>query len=146
MAKSTSLWNEIRRQGQQILRAVQSEIAGLEQQLESLRREADRWRAVLQGRATRALPKGLRPKAAGGGRGAAGAKRRAAVRRTAARRGPSVDWDAILKKLPRTFTSADLEKSTPALKARPKARVMALARWSKGKAIVKIESGKYRKA
>lgn len=141
MAKSpTSLWNEIRRQGQQILHAVQTEIAGLEQQIDALRREADRWRSVLQGKGG-SLPRGARGKI---GRGAAA--NRLSLGGRPALRGPSVDWDAVLKRLPATFTSADLEKSTPKLKSRPRARIMALARWSKAGAIKKVESGTYRKA
>ena len=141
MAKSpTPLWNEIRRQGQQILHAVQSEIAGLEQQLDALRREADRWRSVLQGKG------GPIPRGVGGKLGRGGSKRLSMGGRSALSRGPSVDWDAVLKRLPATFTSGDLEKSTPKLKSRPRARIMALARWSKAGAIKKVESGKYRKA
>jgi hypothetical protein len=43
-------------------------------------------------------------------------------------RRPSVDWDAILAKLPRSFTTEDLAKATPALKGNPLARNIALAR------------------
>ena len=99
-----------------------------------------RWALLLHGGAG-AIPRGARGKL---GRGAA--KRPSLGGRSALRRGPSVDWDAVLKRLPTTFTSADLEKSTPKLKARPRARIMALARWSKAGAIKKVESGKYRKA
>jgi hypothetical protein len=108
----------------------------MQEQLESLHREANRWRAALQsegrsvGRTARAA------------NGAQTSKKRGAKRKTA-RRGPSVDWDGVLKRLPKTFTSAQLEKATPALAKNPKARVMALARWSRAKAIKKVGDGKY---
>jgi hypothetical protein len=50
-----------------------------------------------------------------------------------------------LGRLPKSFGKTELERATPSLSKYPKARVMALARWSRGKQIRKVSAGKYRK-
>jgi hypothetical protein len=47
------------------------------------------------------------------------------------RSSPAVDWDAVLAKLPKSFTGEDLAKATAALKGNSLARNIALARWSR---------------
>jgi hypothetical protein len=50
--------------------------------------------------------------------------------------------DAILAKLPKSFTSAHLAKATPTLKGNSLARNIALARWSRAGSIEKSDDGK----
>lgn len=122
-------FSNVRKQAQRALGAVLNEIRRREADLHRLVEQAERWRAALGGT-------GQTPAAAGTKR--AGGKK-------ASRKSPEVDWDAVLGKLPDSFTPEDVAKRTPKLAKYPKARVMALARWSRGKQIKKVGEGKYRK-
>lgn len=146
MPATESLLTRLQHQGRQVYSALQAEIERMQDQLEGLRREASRWRAALQGdgRSSRASS-ATKAISGQGGKRATAKKARGAAKRKAVRRGPTVDWDGILKRLPKTFTSADLEKATPVLAKRPKSRVMALARWSRAKVIKKVGERTYAK-
>ncbi|MBM4268827.1 MAG: hypothetical protein FJ144_19800 [Deltaproteobacteria bacterium] len=147
MPATDSLLNRLQVQGRQVYSALQAEIERMQDQLEGLRREASRWRAALQGdrRSSRTSTATKTSHTAKGRKRGAAKKTRGATKRKAARRGPTIDWDGVLKRLPKTFTGADLEKATPVLAKRPKARVMALARWSRAKAIKKVGDRTYAK-
>ena len=136
--KSTLLQN-LEAQGRRVLGMIQQEIRDLEGQLEHLRDQAERWAAALE---RRTRPD--RPRSSGKKKVPSRAKKKTA-KKSARRTSPQVDWDAILGKLPKTFTSADVAKRTPKLSKYPKARVMALARWSRQKKIEKVGDGKYQK-
>ena len=138
MPATESLFTRLQTQSRRVYGALQGEIERMQSQLDGMRAEANRWRAALGGPS----PRGA---AAATTSGAKTPKKRAAAKRKPARRGPAIDWDGVLKKLPKTFTSEQLAKATPKLASNPKARVMALARWSRAKAIKKIADKKYAK-
>ncbi len=69
----------------------------------------------------------------------------ATAKKRAVRRSPTIDWDAVLEKLPGQFAMGDIAKATPELEKVPQARVIALARWARAKKIRKTGKGKYRR-
>jgi len=141
--KKSSLLKNLESQGRRVLTLIQGEIRDLEGQLEDLRDQAARWASALE---RRTRPAGRRS-AAKATKRRTGTRRKGktAARKRARRTSPRVDWDAVLTKLPKTFTMADVAKRTPNLSKHPKSRVIALARWSRGKQIKKVGDGKYRK-
>jgi hypothetical protein len=139
MARRGSVLESIQTDGRKFLAAIQTAISEREAELEGLRDNAAKWLAALNGSAPRKRGPG-RPK----GSVSAKASRRAAAAKPK-RSSPTVDWDAILAKLPKSFTGEDLAKATPALRSNPLARNIALARWSRAGAIRKSAPGKYRK-
>jgi len=135
--KKSTLLQSLEAQGRRVLTVLQKEIADLEGQLTHLRDQAERWAAALEQR--------TRPTNPSSATGAPKGKRKKAAKKRARRTSPAVDWDAVLERLPRTFTMQDIAKRTPKLANHPKSRVVAVARWSRMKAIQKIGDGKYRK-
>jgi hypothetical protein len=131
-----NLFDRVQKDGRKFLAALQAEIRDRESELEGMREQATRWLAAVNGGAPAKRGPGRLPKAS------ATTRRRAAKPK---RSSPAVDWDAILAKLPRAFTSADLEKATPSLNDHRQARNIALARWSRTRAVKKSAPGKYRK-
>jgi hypothetical protein len=104
MPKTENLLDRLQSEARKLATAMQAEITEREAELEALRDHAGRWLAALNGGASAKRGPG-RPK----GSGAAKPKRSS----------PPVDWDAVLGKLPRAFTTADIERATPALKRHP---------------------------
>ena len=158
MARQRSFFEAIEAQGRQVLKLIDTEIMELERRLRELRDQAARWAAAVGksvGRARRGpgrppgRPRG-RPPGRPSGRPAEAAKPRAKAvsrkRRPAKRASPSVDWEAVLKRLPKKFSKDDLQRATPKLKAHPQARVIAVARWSRSGQIKKVGEGQYQKA
>jgi hypothetical protein len=136
----TNAVDRIQAEGRKFLATIEAEIRERATELDGLRANAAKWLVALNGGA---------PKKRGPGRpkGSVSTKPAQAVGRAPApkpkRSSPTVDWDAILAKLPKSFTSDDLAKATPALKAHAQARNVALARWSRAGAIKKSAPGKY---
>jgi hypothetical protein len=99
------LFDRVQKDGRKFLAALQAEIRDRQSELEGLREQAARWLAAVNGGAPAKRGPGRPPKAA------VTTRRRAAKPK---RSSPAVDWDSVLAKLPRAFTSADLEKATDA--------------------------------
>ena len=138
MAKQAMpLVERLQAQARKVLEAVQRQIRDRESELESLREQTSRWLAAIGSEA----PK-RRGRPAGSG---TAAKTTAATRTTKKKTSPPVDWDKVLGRLPKSFTMKELERATPALKEHRQARNIALARWSRSKAIKKTGDGKYQK-
>lgn len=142
MPSRTNLFATLEAQGRRVLKLLEAEIHDLEARLGELRDQAARWSDAIGlsgGRATR----GTRPvpaaRRAGRGRSPQG---RVRAKNPAS---PPVDWDAVLARLPKRFSKADLEKATPKLKNYPQARVIAVARWSRSNQIRKVGEGQYQK-
>jgi hypothetical protein len=140
MATAQLLIDQLQNHGRRIYSSLQAEIARMESQLEALQDQMSRWRGALSGGGA---PRGRGRSAAAPG--AKGARKKIARRGRPVRRSPSVDWDTVLKRVPKTFTMDDIAKRTPKLAKFPRARIMAVARWSRGKEIKKLADGKYRK-
>jgi hypothetical protein len=145
MARQKSFFEAIEAQGRQVLKLIDAEIVELEKRLLDLRDQAARWAAAvgMSGKGTRRGP-GRPPGSAktSGKTQAKGAVRKARAKRAS----PPVDWDAVLKRLPKRFSKQELERATPKLKAHPQARVIAVARWSRSGEIKKVGEGQYQKA
>lgn len=140
MPRRTNWFATLEAQGQRVLKLLEAEIHDLEARLGELRDQAARWSDAIGlsgGRATRwARPA---PRRAGRGRSPQG---RVRAKKPAS---PPVDWDAVLARLPKRFSKADLDKATPKLKNYPQARVIAVARWSRSNQIRKVGEGQYQK-
>lgn len=135
MPRGANLLDNIQNEGRKLLATLEAEIKEREAELAGLHANAAKWLAALNlGSSQRRGPG--RPK------GSVSAVRRPAAAKPK-RSSPSVDWDAILAKLPKSFTKEDLEKATPSLKAHAQARNVALARWSRSGSIKKAGPGKY---
>lgn len=141
MARSkSSIFETLEAQGRQVLKLLNAEIGELEGRLEELRDQAGRWAAAI---GLGGKPSGPGRRRGGGAVGVAVAAPKKGPRR---RVSPAVDWEAVLKKLPKKFSKADLERATPKLKEHPQARVIAVARWSRAQQIKKVADGLYQKA
>jgi hypothetical protein len=135
MPKGANRLDDIRSEGRKLLATLEAEIREREAELAGLQANAAKWLAALNlGASPRRGPG--RPK------GSATTTRRPSAAKPK-RTSPSVDWDAILAKLPKSFTKEDLEKATPTLKAHAQVRNVALARWSRAGSIKKSAPGKY---
>ena len=139
MATAQLLIDQLQSHGRKIYTSLQAEIARMESQLEALQDQMSRWRGALSG-SSAARTRGRPAAVAGKSVAKRGARRGRPVRRS-----PSVDWDTVLERVPKTFTMEDVAKRTPKLAKYPKARIMAVARWSRGKDIKKLPDGRYRK-
>jgi hypothetical protein len=145
MAKpATSLIERIQAEGRKFLSVIEAEIHERQTEIEGLREQASQWLAAIGGAKPRG--RGRPPGRAASGTGRAG--RVAAVKKAGRpkRNSPAVDWEAVLKRLPKEFSMAQLERATPKLKQHRQTRNIALARWSRAGAIKKVGAGKYRKA
>ena len=144
----SSIFDRLQVEGSKFLKVVEAEIRERQAELDDLREKASQWLAAMGGGAPkrRGRPPGsgrkaapvAAPEAARGGAGKKAAK--------AKRKSPPVDWEKVLAKLPKAFTMDDVAKATPSLKEHQQARVIAVARWSRSKAIAKTAQGKYTKA
>jgi hypothetical protein len=141
MARQRGFFESIEAQGRQVLKLIDVEIAELEKRLRDLREQASRWAAAvgMTGRSVRRGPG--RPRGSAKTPAKAGARKSRPKKRVS----PAVDWEAVLKRLPKRFSKQDLERATPKLKAHPQARVIAVARWSRSGEIKKIGEGQYQK-
>jgi hypothetical protein len=143
--QATSLIERIQAEGRRFLGVIEAEIHERQSELEHLRAQASQWLAAIGGEKT----KGRRGRPPGRVASApARPGRIAAVKKPGRpkRNSPAVDWEAVLKRLPKDFTMAQLERATPKLKEHRQTRNIALARWSRAGAIKKVGAGKYRKA
>lgn len=135
MPRQRDIFGNLRRQVDRTLDLIRREIADVENHLSGLRQEALKWTAALSG-IGRGQPQGVRVRSP-----ARSSRTRKVVRK---RNQPSgIDWDKVLAGLPNEFTLAEIQKRIPALSRNPRAAVMAVARWSRGKAITKIGDGRY---
>jgi hypothetical protein len=141
---ATSLIERIQAEGRKFLGVIEAEIHERQAELEGLRAQASQWLAAIGG----AKAKGRRGRPPGKATATGRTGRVASVKKGGRpkRNSPAVDWDAVLKRLPKEFTMAQLERATPKLKQHRQTRNIALARWSRGGAIKKVGDGKYRKA
>lgn len=141
MARQRGFFESIEAQGRQVLKLIDAEIAELEKRLRDLRDQASRWAAAvgMTGKGVRRGPG--RPRASA----KVSAKASTRKSRPKKRASPAVDWEAVLKRLPKRFSKQDLERATPKLKAHPQARVIAVARWSRSGEIKKVGEGQYQK-
>jgi hypothetical protein len=115
------LITNLRRQTTKALASLQKEITQREKELEELKAEAARWESALGKEAEKAAPSlpSRQPQAA---------KR--------------LDWNAVLKELPTTFTAKDLAQRA----GKPVNRTYGpLSRWLKAKKVRKRKDG-YQKA
>jgi hypothetical protein len=154
MPRQRSFFEAIEAQGREVLKMIDKEIVELERRLGELRDQAARWAAAV-GASVRGARRGPgrppgRPRGRPPGRPAlvakVVAKAVARKRRPAKRSSPPVDWEAVLKRLPKKFSKDELARATPKLKAHPQARVIAVARWSRSGQIKKVADGQYQKA
>ncbi len=107
----------LRRQATKALASLQGEIAKREKELEELKAEAARWESAL-GKETKKAAPSLRSR-----------------RPQAAKR---LDWNAILKELPTTFTAKDLAQRA----GKPVNRIYSpLSRWLKAKNVRRKKDG-----
>jgi hypothetical protein len=136
MPRGANLLEDIQNEGRKLLATLEAEIRQRETELAGLQANAAKWLAALNMGSSQRRGPGRPPKAL-----AATTHRAPAAKPK--RSSPSVDWDAILAKLPKSFTKEDLEKATPSLKAHAQARNVALARWSRAGSIKKNGPGKY---
>jgi hypothetical protein len=134
MPRGANRLEHIQSEGLKLLATLEAEIREREAELAGLQANAAKWLA--------ALKLGTERRGPGRPKGSVSVTRRGASAKPK-RASPSVDWDAILAKLPKSFTKEDLEKATPGLKAHAQARNVALARWSRAGSIKKNGPGKY---
>lgn len=118
---------KVRKQARAALEQVAKEISRREAELERLQADADRWRVVL----------------------GAGSKptRRSATRRLGAKRGGGkrLNWDNVVKGLPKTFTVDDVMKR-PGVKARGREQVYpSLQRMIESKKVKRVGPGRYQR-
>ena len=141
------LVERLQSQARKVLAAVQAQIRERESELESLREQAGRWLAAIDGQAPR-----RRGRPPGSGKSTRTAPAKSAPGRPprrvakAKRQSPPVDWEKVLQRLPSSFAMQDVAKATPMLKDHQQTRVIAVARWSRAGAIKKTAVGQYRKA
>jgi hypothetical protein len=145
MPREKDLLGTIEAQARHVLGLIEVEIVDLEDRLAKLREQHARWSSVLV--SSPAPSEGRRARARKDDKTPAEAKtrRRAAAPKPAKPAGPSIDWSEILKGLPSRFSSADIEAATPELAQNPRARIVAVARWSRAKQLKKIAAGQYEK-
>lgn len=143
--RETSLIERIQAEGRKFLGVIEAEINERQAEIEGLRAQASQWLAAIGGGKApgrRGRPPGKSAAPAGRGGRVAAVKKMGRPKRNS----PAVDWEAVLKRLPKEFTMAQLERATPKLKQHRQTRNIALARWSRAGAIKKVGDGKYKKA
>jgi hypothetical protein len=142
---ATSLIERIQAEGRKFLNVIEAEIHERQSEIEGLREQASQWLAAIGGGKAkgRGRPPGRTASAGGERSGRVVAVKKAGRPK---RNSPAVDWEAVLKRLPKDFTMTQLERATPKLKEHRQTRNIALARWSRAGAIKKVGDGKYRKA
>jgi hypothetical protein len=124
----------LRRQAAVVLATLAREIARREEQLHSLRRQAETWRATL-GQVGSGPAMGIN----GAGRVRRG--RPISRNRSAGR----VDWDQVLASVPKRFGVDDIVKH-PGARAKGRAQIYpALTRWEAAKKIRRVAKGQYEK-
>ncbi len=146
MPREKDLLGTIEAQARHVLGLIEVEIADLEERLAKLREQHARWSSVLVG--SPAPSAGRRARAPKRDEAPAEAKirrRHSTAPKPARAPGPSIDWNEILKGLPSRFSSADIEAATPELAQNPRARIVAVARWSRAKLMKKVAAGQYEK-
>jgi hypothetical protein len=143
MPREKDLLGTIEAQARHVLGLIESEIADLEERVSKLREQHARWSSVLVGSPPPPLAARRRrskvedstpPKA-----------RRKAAPKPVRAPGPSIDWNEVLKELPGRFSMADIATATPALDPNPRARIVAIARWTRAKQVKKVATGQYEK-
>jgi hypothetical protein len=142
MPREKDLIATIEAQARHVIKLIEDEMADLQGRLAQLQDQHARWTAVLDG-----SPPPQRARRVGPPSRATGApKARKQRAPQAARRAPiEIDWEDVLKGLPDRFSMADIESATPALTDNPRARIAAVARWSKVKQVRKVGKGVYEK-
>jgi hypothetical protein len=138
---------DIRSLGERALKALQAELTATEERLDDLREQASRWaRALsLEPPRRRGRPPGSRniasKRASQSARQAAAKKRK----KVPGRKGPKIDWDAILPQLPKEFSLHQLVGKVPALSRDPRPAYVAIARWIRSSSVKKIGDGRYQR-
>jgi hypothetical protein len=143
MPRDKDLFETIETQARNVIELIEAEMADLRGRLAQLEDQHARWAAVLAGSPP---PRGARHRAAV--RAATdGPKpgRKPRAPRAARRATPQLDWEDVLRGLPDRFSAAVLESATPTLADNPRARIVAVARWSRAKQIRKVGAGLYEK-
>ena len=142
MPREKDLLETIEAQGRHVITLIEEEMADLRGRLSKLQDQHARWTAVLLGAPpTRdARRVGSRPRSTGEPKGIK--PRPPKVDRPSPAK---IDWDEMLRVLPDRFTMTDVGTVTPALAENPRARIIAIARWSRAKKIEKVGDGLYEK-
>lgn len=142
MPRDKDLLGTIEAQARHVLGLLEEEIAELEERLGKLKEQHARWSSVLSGAPT---PTGSRrgrpPKAAVTDE----VQTRKRARKAPKPAGPAIDWNEVLKGLPSRFGMAEIAAATPELDPNPRARIVAVARWTRAKQLKKTGSGQYEK-
>jgi hypothetical protein len=144
MPREKDLLDTIETQARHVLKLIEGEIADLEERLSKLRDQHARWTAVLVG-----SPDVPQTKRAQPARVSAATKPKVRQRRAPKPARPtstSVDWSQVLESLPQRFTTDDLDAATASLGGNRRARILAIARWSRAQQICKLVEGVYEKA
>jgi hypothetical protein len=142
MPRERDVFDTIEAQARHVLKLIEHEIADLEERLGKLRDQHARWTAVLLG-----APDPPQKKRARRAKPSAPTARKVHRRTvpTAQPASPPIDWSEVLKALPRRFTMDDLEAATASLGENRRARIVAIARWSRARQIGKLVDGVYEK-
>jgi hypothetical protein len=148
MPRTGDVLSAVRREGEKLLHLVEGEIARLSSDLEHLRNQFSAWRSALDGGSVASAVRRRIGVKVAPARARGAAKRPMARKGGAAKRRPStpaVDWGRVLGRLPARFSMDELVKATPGLGQNPRARFIALARWTRGKQIKKVGTGSYQR-
>ena len=142
MPREKDLFETIEAQARHVITLIEAEMSDLEGRLAKLRDQHARWTEVLAGSPPPSDVRRGRPPRGSTGEPKVRKPRSPKVARPAS---PQVDWDEVLRGLPDRFSMADIETATPALGENPRARIIAIARWSRAKKIEKVGEGLYEK-
>ena len=129
---TTDFFGPIRKQAQRALAALTKEIAKREAELAALMNHTELLRSTIAG---------------GGGAGRRGRGRPTGARSLGAISGGGtrLNWDEVLKGLPKTFSVDDVMKQ-PGVAAKGRAQVYpALDRWMQAKKVKRVGKGEYEK-
>jgi len=142
MPREKDLLETIEAQAKHVITLIEEEMADLRGRLSKLQDQHARWTAVLLGgpHTRDARRVGLRPRSTGEPK--ASKPRPPKVGRPSPAK---IDWDEVLRGLSDRFSMTDVETVTPALAENPRARIIAIARWSRAKKIEKVGAGLYEK-
>jgi len=142
MPREKDFFETIEAQARHVITLIEAEMADLEGRLAKLRDQHARWTEVLVGSPP--------PRDARRGRPPRRSTGEPKVRKPRSPKGTQpapapVDWDEVLRGLPDRFSMADIGTVTPTLAGNPRARIIAIARWSRAKVAKKVGEGVYEK-
>jgi len=142
MPREKDLFETIEVQARQVITLIEEEMADLEGRLAKLRDQHTRWTEVLVGSPPPRDARRGRPPRRSTGEPTASKPRSPKVARPSP---PQVDWDEVLRGLPDRFSMVAIATVTTALAENPRARIVAIARWSRAKQMKKVGEGVYEK-